>query len=257
MKSIPQIAIELFGNNQPCKCGGGHEVCLKCQVCRASEPDELYNPAKGVASVVDATVLKATTGTKDVLDLCAVANEHHTASVCINSYYIPLVKVKLEPGIKCCTVINFPLGSSSAAVIEAETLAVLKAGAEEVDMVQNLNALMSEDMPEALLSIALAAKACIGHGALLKVILETCYLTEEQIIVSCLLAKKAGAKFVKTSTGFGTGGATVEAIALMHRVVGPKLGVKASGGIKTREQALQLLEAGASRIGASNVIALL
>lgn len=257
MKSITQIAIDLFGNNPACKCGGGHEVCLHCQVCRAQEPDELYDPAKGVASVVDATVLKATTSTQDVLDLCGVANEHHTASVCINSHYIPLIKTTLEPGVACCTVINFPLGSSSSSVIDAETQAVLQAGAEEVDMVQNLNALLSGDMQEALRSISLAATACIAKGAILKVILETCYLTEEQIIVSCLLAKKAGAKYVKTSTGFGTGGATVEAIALMRRVVGPKLGVKASGGIRTREQALQLLEAGASRIGASNVIALL
>jgi len=123
--------------------------------------------------------------------------------------------------------------------------------------VQNLSALLSGDLSSALKSVNQAAKLCHARQATLKVIVETCYLTDEQLIISCLIAKKAGAHFVKTSTGFGTGGATPEHIALMRLVVGPKLGVKASGGVKTKEQALKLLASGASRIGASSVTSLL
>lgn len=257
MMHIAEIAIQLFGPNHPCKCGGAHQVCLNCEVCRAEEPDEIYNPAAGIASIIDATVLKATANEADVTALCEVANQHHTASVCINSHFIGLIKAQLSPGIKSCTVINFPLGASSPEAIAAEANAALQAGAEEVDMVQNLSALFS-DNPEACFdSINNVAKLCNAQSALLKVILETCYLSQEQIIISCLIAKKAGTKFVKTSTGFGTSGATTENIALMRLVVGPKLGVKASGGIRDREQAMAMVSAGANRIGASSVNALL
>ncbi len=257
MNNIAAIAIELFGNNTPCKCGGAHETCLKCQVCRAFEPDELYPAGESLAPIIDATVLKATATSDDVIELCKTATQHHTASVCINSHFLPLIKECLPMDVKRCTVINFPLGAGSSSAIAAEAQAALNAGAEEVDMVQNLSALLSGDFTEALASVNGAARLCIDCHALLKVILETCYISDELIIKSCLIAKKAGAKFVKTSTGFGTAGATEEAIALMRKVVGPKFGVKASGGIKTKAQAQILVAAGANRIGASSVTSLL
>lgn len=257
MHDIAAIAIRLFGENAPCKCGGAHQVCLKCQVCRALEPDELFSPGQSLASIIDATVLKATATDKDVIALCETATKHHTASVCINSHFLPLIRKHLHPDVKSCTVINFPLGSGSTAAIAAEAQAALDSGAQEVDMVQNLSALLSGNLDEAYAGINAAAKLCISRQALLKVILETCYLDDELIIISCLIAKKAGAKFVKTSTGFGSAGATPEAISLMRKVVGPKFGVKASGGIRNQEQALQMVAAGANRIGASSVDALI
>ncbi len=255
MNSIQKIAIELFGDNIPCRCGGAHQICLKCQTCRAESQDQTN--VSSIAAIIDATILKATATESDVTELCNMANEYNTASVCINSQFIPLIIKSLDPQIRSCTVINFPLGASSAKVIASETASVLSAGVKEVDMVQNLSSLLSGDYDTSYTSINDAAKLCISTGALLKVILETCYLSEEQIIVSCLIAKKAGAHFVKTSTGFGTAGATAENIALMRCVVGPKLGVKASGGIRNREQALAMVAAGANRIGASSVSALL
>ena len=256
MNQVAQNAIKLFGNNKPCKCGGSHDICLNCERCRVNDADRTFNPDSGIASIIDATILKANATATDVSALCNIANEYHTASVCINSHFIPQIKAELIPGIKSCTVINFPLGASSPEAIAAEAKAVLDARVDEVDMVQNLSALLSCDYESAVKSINAVAKLCQGN-ALLKVILETCYLSDELIIISCLIAKKAGADFVKTSTGFGSAGATPENIALMRSVVGPKLGVKASGGIRNSEQALAMIAAGASRIGASSVSALL
>ncbi len=257
MQKISEIAIRLFGDNQPCRCGGAHGICLRCEVCRADKPDQLYQSEQSIASIIDATILKATATIEDVTELCRVANLHRTASVCINSNFIPLIKKLLQPEVKSCTVINFPLGAGSEKAIAKEAEAVLDAGVNEVDMVQNLSAVLSGDFDTAFQSVNSVARLCISQRALLKVIIETCYLSEEQLIISCLLAKKAGADYVKTSTGFGTAGATPENITLMRLVVGPKLGVKASGGIKTREQAMALIASGANRIGASSVTALL
>jgi deoxyribose-phosphate aldolase len=154
-------------------------------------------------------------------------------------------------------VINFPLGAGSRKAVKKEAKAVLEAGIDELDMVQNLAALRSGDWQMAMETIKSVAIQCLENSVLLKVIIETCYLTREQLILSCLISKKAGAKYVKTSTGFGTSGATAEDIALMREVVGPKLGVKASGGIRDKDSANQMIAAGASRIGASSVSALL
>ncbi|MDD4309969.1 MAG: deoxyribose-phosphate aldolase [Candidatus Cloacimonetes bacterium] len=255
MNKIADIAKDLFGDNTPCKCGGSHQICLKCHRCRANDDDNLYHQDKGMASIIDATILRADATNSDVEALIAVANQYETASVCINSHFIPLIKLLLKPQIKSCTVINFPLGASSVDCIAAEAEAALNAGVDEVDMVQNLSALLSGDYSNALRSIQGVVNLCAGRG-ILKVILETCYLSGEQIIISCLLAKKAGADFVKTSTGFGSAGATPENIALMRQVVGSKMGVKASGGIRNRAMAVQMIEAGASRIGASSVSAI-
>ena len=253
MKDIPQIAKELFGDNHPAQCKGGHIICLNCYQCHLNCPDQVYNPTQDLASVIDATVLKAETSKEDIKELCKTANKYKTAAVCVNSYFIPVVQELLEKPVKSCTVINFPLGASLQKAIVNEAKAVLTIGTEEVDLVQNLSAFLSGDYKSNLQCMQEVVKLCKQHKALLKVILETCYLTEEQIIISCLLAKKAGADFVKTSTGFGTAGATIDNIKLMRKIVGPKIGVKAAGGIKTKEQALAMLAAGANRIGASSV----
>jgi deoxyribose-phosphate aldolase len=257
MKSIEQIAREFFPGDEPARCGGAHKICLHCAKCRADEPDELFDESKGVAAVIDATILKADASKEDVSQLCQMANEYGTASVCINSYYIPQIKKQLQDSVKSCTVINFPLGSGSRLAVKKEAKAVLEAKVDEVDMVQNLAALKSKDYDMVLETIKAVAIQCLEHKKLLKVILETCYLDREELIISCLMSKKAGAKFVKTSTGFGSAGAKAEDITLMREVVGPKFGVKASGGIRSAEAAKLMLDAGANRIGASSVKALL
>ena len=243
MNDIEKLAREHFPGEDLARCGGGHRICLHCARCRAEETDELYDEEKGIAAHIDATVLKADSSADDVSALCAMANEYHTASVCINSYFIPQIKKLLDEEVKSCTVVNFPLGSGSRLAVKKEARAVLEAGVDEVDMV--------------LETIKAVAIQCLEYKKLLKVILETCYLSREELILSCLMSKKAGAKYVKTSTGFGSSGAKVEDIALMREVVGPKFGVKASGGIRDAETALAMLTAGASRIGASSVKALL
>ncbi|HRY84720.1 MAG TPA: deoxyribose-phosphate aldolase [Candidatus Cloacimonadota bacterium] len=251
-----QIAIELFGDTHPCLCGGGHEICLKCNHCRAQEPDRVYNGKDPIASLIDATILKADAVETEIRALCELAAKHETASVCVNSQFLALVHKVLNSHPLACTVINFPLGTNSPHAIYNEAAAVLNDGVDEIDMVQNLSALLSGNTKTAFESIERVAELCLHKTILLKVIIETCYLTNEQIVISCLLAKKAGATFVKTSTGFGPAGAKAEHIELMRKTVGPKLGVKASGGIRTKEQALEMIKAGANRIGASNVLAI-
>jgi len=257
MKSIQDIAQEYFPGTELCRCGGAHVICLKCAKCRTDEPDELVTHEQGVASIIDATVLKAEATDDDISALCAMARQHKTASVCINSHFIPLARKLLDSEVKTCTVINFPLGANSRKAVKKEAKAVIEAGIDELDMVQNLAALRSGDWQMALETIKSVAIQCLENSILLKVILETCYLNREQIILSCLISKKAGAKFVKTSTGFGSAGAKAEDITLMREVVGPKFGVKASGGIRDKQTAHQMIEAGANRIGASSVSALL
>ncbi|PKN79869.1 MAG: deoxyribose-phosphate aldolase [Candidatus Cloacimonetes bacterium HGW-Cloacimonetes-1] len=255
MINIENIARDLFGSGQPCKCGGDHKVCLDCLVCRADSSDMLYED-QGIAHIVDATILRADATSPDVAEICTMALEYECASVCINSHFIAQIKGILQDKIKSCTVINFPLGAGDISAVAAEALAVIDLGINELDMVQNIAAARSGDWDSAYRTILEVGKLCNAHDVLLKVILETCFLTEEQIVISCLYAKKAGAHFVKTSTGFGSAGATAANIALMRATVGPKLGVKASGGVKTKEQANQMVAAGASRIGASSVSAL-
>lgn len=257
MNKIESIAKRLFPNDKPCRCGAEHGVCLQCAVCRADQPDQLWDPTQGIASAVDATVLKATASQEDVNSLCEVANDHHCASVCVNSWFSHIVRLRLANPVRNCTVINFPLGAGCLEAVVEEAKAVILHGVQEVDMVQSLSAIRSGHPKLSYDIVKAVAEVCRKEGVLLKVILETCYLTEDEIILSCLYAKKAGAEFVKTSTGFGTDGATVENIKLMRRCVGPKLGVKASGGIRDRATALAMLEAGANRIGASSVQALL
>lgn len=198
----------------------------------------------------DHTNLKATAKQEDIEKLCEEAKKYNFASVCINPCYIPLAKELLKgTDVMVCTVIGFPLGQMTIDSKVLEAIDAVIEGADEVDMVINVGALKDFDDDYVECEIA-EIKEAIGDKTL-KVILENCYLTRNEIIRACILAKRAGADFVKTSTGFGTGGATVEDVALMRKIVGPEMGVKAAGGIHTKEQALALIEAGATRLGCS------
>lgn len=211
---------------------------------------------KQLAKMMDHTILKATATPADVEKICREALEIDAASVCINPCNIELTKRLLEgSGVKVCTVIGFPLGANTTSVKMYETQDAIKRGAEEVDMVINVGALLAEDTDTVYNDIKGVVEA--AGGTLVKVIIETCYLSDDQKKTACELAMKAGADFVKTSTGFGTGGATAHDVALMRSVVGEKLKVKASGGIRTCQNAVEMIEASADRLGVSASIAIL
>lgn len=204
----------------------------------------------------DHTILKADATEEAVAKICAEAIEYGFMSVCVNTYYTAFVAEKLKgTDVKVCTVVGFPLGQMSTRAKMLETECAVADGASEIDMVLNVAAL-KDGKYDVVLSDIKAVKAACGD-ALLKVILETCLLTKEEIVKACELSVEAGADFVKTSTGFSTGGATTEDIALMRKTVGPDIGVKASGGVRDYKGAAAMVEAGASRIGASATIAIL
>ena len=206
---------------------------------------------KTLASYIDHTILKADAQVKDVEKLCTEAAEFKFASVCVNAANTKQAAELLKGTVvKVCTVVGFPLGATLPQVKAFEAEEAIKNGAGEVDMVINVGALKSGQLDIVENDIKAVVAAC-KNKALLKVIIETCLLTNEEKITACELAKKAGADFVKTSTGFSTGGATVEDIKLMRKLVGPTMGVKASGGVRDLETSLKMIEAGATRIGAS------
>jgi deoxyribose-phosphate aldolase len=210
-----------------------------------------------LASHIDHTLLKPDATAADVDQLCAEALAHGFASVCINGTWVRrCAEILLGSKVLVCTVVGFPLGASASEVKAYEARRAIEDGACEVDMVLNVGALRSGDHGCVQRDIAMVAETCHRLGARLKVILETCLLTREEIVKACELAKAAGADFVKTSTGFSTGGATVEHVALMRRAVGPVMGVKASGGVRDTRSAEAMLNAGATRIGASASVAI-
>jgi deoxyribose-phosphate aldolase len=205
-----------------------------------------------IAALIDHTLLRPEATRSDVLRLCMEARQFGFAAVCVNPYWVPLAAAALRgTTVKVCTVAGFPLGASMTEIKRAEAEAAIRAGASEVDMVINIGALRSADYDTVKIDIQSVVEVCHRAGALVKVILETALLDHRQKVIACVLAKLAGADFVKTSTGFGPGGATVEDVALMRQVVGPEMGVKAAGGIRTPEQLRRLVAAGATRIGAS------
>ena len=211
---------------------------------------------KPIASFIDHTALKPDTTLEQIEKLCHEAIEYGFASVCVNPCYVAHChRILKTSDVKVCTVIGFPLGANTIATKEAETVEAVKNGATEVDMVINVGAIKSGDYELVKNDIAAVVKAA-GDSAIVKVILETCLLTDEEKIAACKMCKEAGAHFVKTSTGFSTGGATIEDIRLMRQAVGPDLGVKASGGIRDYKTARAMVDAGASRIGASASIAI-
>lgn len=209
---------------------------------------------RDIASMIDHTLLKPEATEADIRKVCAEAIEYKFKSVCINTHYVSLVSRLLAgSGVLTCCVVGFPLGASSTRAKIDETYDALKSGAHEIDMVINIGALKSGDWNTVKKDIEGVTSACRGR-AIVKVILETSLLNDEEKIKACTIAKMAGADFVKTSTGFNTGGATIADIKLMREVVGPKMGVKASGGIRDTETAKAMIAAGANRIGTSSGI---
>lgn len=207
------------------------------------------------AGLFDHTILKADARKEQVAEVCAEALKYGFASVCVNSYYTAFVAQQLKgSNVKVCTVVGFPLGQMSTKAKAEETKIAVEDGAREIDMVINVGALKDGDYDLVLTDIREVKKAC--GQALLKVIIETCLLTQEEKVKACELSKEAGADFVKTSTGFSTGGAEVEDVALMRKTVGDSMGVKASGGIRDKETAQKMVEAGASRLGTSATVAI-
>lgn len=200
--------------------------------------------------LIDHTLLKAEATTDQIEQLCHEAVQYNFFSVCVNSAYVPLARSFLDnSGVKVATTIGFPLGASATRVKAFEVEEALKNGAEEFDVVINVGWLKSKLYKLVQQDIADVVQAACGHTV--KVIIETCYLTEDEKKIACSLAVSAGAHFVKTSTGFGTGGATVEDVKLMRSIVGPNIGVKASGGIRDAATLKAMVDAGANRIGAS------
>ena len=203
----------------------------------------------------DHTILKADATREAVAKICEEAKEYGFMSVCVNSYYTAFVAEKLKDSdVKVCTVVGFPLGQMSTKAKAAETELAVKDGADEIDMVINVGALKDKEYTVVRNDIKEVKKAC--GQALLKVIIETCLLTDEEKVKACELAKEAGADYVKTSTGFSTGGADAHDVELMRKTVGDSMGVKASGGIRDKETAEKMVKAGASRLGTSATVAI-
>lgn len=205
-----------------------------------------------LAHMIDHTLLKPEGSQDQIAQLCYEARKFGFASVCVNPTNVKLCAQLLQgSSVPVCTVVGFPLGATPPEVKAFEAQQAIHDGASEVDMVINVGALKSRDYELVERDVASVARACHAGNAILKVIIEAALLTDEEKVVACQLAKVAGADFVKTSTGFGPGGAALEDVALMRRVVGPAMGVKAAGGIRTYEDAQKMIAAGASRIGAS------
>lgn len=211
-----------------------------------------------LAKYMDHTLLKPEATAADIDRVVAEARQFGTASVCVNPYWVARVAAGLAgSGVKTCTVIGFPLGATSTASKVAETRDATAHGAQEIDMVINIGELKAGNDDAVRSDISAVANAAHEAGALLKVIIETCLLSNEEKRRACELSVAGGADFVKTSTGFSTGGATTADITLMRETVGPELGVKASGGIRTLEAAIAMIEAGATRLGVSAAVSIL
>lgn len=205
-----------------------------------------------LAKMIDHTLLKPEATTAQIEQLCAEAKEYSFASVCVNSIYVPQATTLLASSpVKVCTVVGFPLGSMLSQAKAAETRLAIERGAAEIDMVMHVGALKSEDISMLHHDISMVVAECQLNDALCKVIIETSLLDDNEKVIACRVAQDAGADFVKTSTGFSTGGATVADVRLMRQTVGDATGVKASGGIRTLSDALAMIEAGANRLGMS------
>ena len=212
-------------------------------------------PRPDLARLIDHTLLKPEATREDLRKLCSEAAAWHFFSVCVNSANVPFVREQLRGStVAVCAVVGFPLGAMTPNAKAFETAEAVRAGADEIDMVINVGALRSKDYALVLDDIARVVGA--APGRVVKVILETSMLSRDEKVVACALSKAAGASFVKTSTGFGGGGATADDIALMRATVGPELGVKASGGVRTAGDADRMVAAGATRVGASSSVAI-
>ena len=236
----------------PQTCARNTKEIIACGAARVSASEKLTKIDPAIAALIDHTILKADATRAEVIKVCREARQYSFASVCVNPYWVPLVRAELAGSkVKVCTVVGFPLGATSTESKAAEAAIAVRDGAQEVDMVINVGALKSGDQDAVKADIAAVVKVSHAGGAIVKTILETALLNDTEKAIACVLAKAAGADFVKTSTGFGPSGATAHDIALMRQSVGSELGVKASGGIRTLQDLQTMTAAGASRIGAS------
>ena len=222
---------------------------------RVGAPAGVGSVPADLAKLIDHTLLKPEATRDDVVALCDEARKHRFASVCVNTTWVPLAKAMLGgTDVMVCAVVGFPLGAMNPTAKAYEARDAVRQGAREIDMVINIGALKSRDYETVFEDICRVVKAAAPAGV--KVILETSSLTQQEKIIGCTLSKLAGAAFVKTSTGFAKGGATVEDVQLMREIVGPDVGVKASGGVRTAEDVVRMAQAGANRIGASASVAI-
>jgi len=236
----------------PQTCSRNTKQIIAAGADRVSASDRLTKIDPAIAALIDHTILKADATRADIVKVCREARQYSFASVCVNPYWVPLVRAELAGSpVKVCTVVGFPLGATSTESKVAETAAAVRDGAQEIDMVINIGALRSGDRDAVRQDIEQVVRTSHQGHAIVKVIIETSLLKDEEKVLACQLAKQAGADFVKTSTGFSTGGATAHDIALMRAAVGPEMGVKASGGVRTLEDLRAMTAAGATRIGAS------
>lgn len=221
----------------------------------ASQNTTLSSEARNIASKIDHTILSPDATVEEIKQVCAEAAEYNFASVCVNPDNITLVyeELKNNNNVKVCSVIGFPLGATTTKAKVSEAKEVMEKGAQEIDMVMNVGALKSGKFDKVKRDIEEVVIAARGR-ALVKVIIEACLLTDGEKVKACSLAKVAGADFVKTSTGFSSGGATIEDVELMRETVGSEMGVKASGGIRDYKKAKAMIDAGATRIGASGSV---
>jgi deoxyribose-phosphate aldolase len=250
--NIPDLVCPGCTQRCPQTCERKAKEIVKAGADRLSASDKLTSIDPSIAGMIDHTLLRADATRDDIKKLCREARQYGFASVCVNPYWVPLAAAELAGSpVKTCTVIGFPLGATSTESKVAETEAALRVGAQEIDMVQNVGALKSGDLDAVRADVAAVVEASHRAGAITKVILETAYLDDNQKAVASTLAKLAKADFVKTSTGFGPSGATAHDVAIMRLAVGPGMGVKASGGIRSLEDVKAMAAAGATRIGAS------
>ena len=233
-------------------CASRTEEIIRAGADRVSSCQRVACAGPGIARLIDHTLLKPEATREQVVALCREARQHGFASVCINPYWVAMAAAELAgSAVKVCTVVGFPLGATTTRAKMAETEEAVRSGAREIDMVINVGALRSGDHDAVKADIQGVVDVAHRGGALVKTILETALLDDNQKAIACTLAKLAGADFVKTSTGFAAAGATVHDVALMRLTVGPAMGVKAAGGIRTLDDLRRMVEAGATRIGAS------
>jgi len=260
---VETVALEVLRQMEPApgawlseeiECACSHAARSGAPQCVNDQPAEV----RALAQLMDHTLLRPQATRSQIEKLADEAREWCFGTICVNSAWVPVAVDKLRgSGVKVAAVVGFPFGASVTAVKRAEAQAVILAGAKEVDMVMNVGAMKSGDVETVEIDIRGVAEVCHEGGALLKVILENAYLTDEEKIAACRVAKRAGADYVKTSTGFAPSGATAVDVRLMRETVGPEMGVKAAGGIRTLADAVSMLDAGATRLGTSASIAIL
>ncbi|MBM3810153.1 MAG: deoxyribose-phosphate aldolase [Acidimicrobiia bacterium] len=250
--NIPDLVCPDCVGRCPQTCAKKTNEILAAGADRVSASSRLTRIDPQIASLIDHTLLKPDATEADIVKLCREARQYEFASVCVNPYWVPKVAALLAGSkVLVCTVVGFPLGATSTEIKRQETELAVRSGAHEIDMVINVGALRSGDNDRVKQDIAAVVQAAHAAGATVKVIIETALLDDNQKALACTLSKLAGADFVKTSTGFAAHGATAHDVALMRLVVGPDMGVKASGGIRTLDDLKQMAAAGATRIGAS------